>query len=113
MLSPNHDYPHFSQKVMADITCIIDEHLLYDWAISVEYTHDIEYMNTKWDKWGGTLFRVNNSLAVIDNIFSCHSNNPLSAIRLLAEKYSPASRFVFLICGASYNNKILTQNHPV
>lgn len=105
MLSPNHLYPHLSQKVMSDVTYVIENHLLYDWAISVEYTDDIEYLNTKWNRWGDTVFKIKNSSGVIDNIFSCHTSNPLYAIRLHAERFSPTSSFDFLICSASYNQE--------
>lgn len=105
MLSPNHLYPHLSQKVMSDVTYVVENCLLFEWAINVEYTDDIEYLNTSWNKWGKTLYKINNSSAVIDNIFLCHSSNPLCAMRLHAERFSPDACFDFLICSASYNRQ--------
>lgn len=103
MLSPNHLYPHLSQKVMSDLTSIIDNHLLHEWAISIEYTDDIQYLNTKWNKWGNTFFKNFNSSGVIEEVFFCHASNPLCAMRLHAEKFSPESCLYFSICSVSAN----------
>lgn len=105
MLSPNHLYPHLSQKVMSDVIYVIENHLLHDWAISIEYTDDIQYLNTSWDRWGKVFYKIVNSSGLIDAIFRCHASNPLSAMRLHAERFNPASRFDFLICRASYNKE--------
>ncbi len=105
MLSPNYLYPHISQKVISDVTYFVEKQILYDWAISIEYTDNIEYLNTRWNRWGDIFYKITNSSDVIDNIFSCHINNPVSAIRLHAEKFSPVTRFDWLIGRADHNEK--------
>lgn len=103
MLTPNHLYSHLSQNVMSDVRLIIENHLLHDWAINIEYTYDAQFTSNSWNKWGVTFFKISNYSGVIDAIFSCHVNNPLSSIRLYAERFSPASSFYFCICSARYN----------
>ena len=105
MLSPNHLYPHLSQKVISDVTYILKNHLLHDWAIYIEHTDDIQYLNTQWNKWGETFFKIKDYGNVINAVFSCHAKNPLCAIRLHAERFLPVSSFDFLICRASFNRE--------
>lgn len=104
MLSPNHQYQVLHEKVTTDVIYIVENYLLNDWAISIEHTDDIKYLNTKWERWGKTFYKPSNASIVIDSIFSCHDSNPLNAIRLYAEKYTPASRFCLFITEGSNNS---------
>ena len=98
MLTPNRHYPHLSYEVITNVAQIVDNHLINGWAVIIEYTDDIEYLNTSWQQWGKSHFKHVNSSSVIDDIFSCHVNNPLSAIRLRAVKFNPRSNLYYSVC---------------
>lgn len=98
MLTPNRLYPHLSYEVISNVAQIVDEQLINGWVIRIEYTDEIEYLTTSWKQWGKPHFKSIDSSDVIDNIFSCHVNNPLSAIRLHAEKFKPRSNLFYSVC---------------
>ena len=100
MLMQNRLYPHLSYQVITDVAQIIDNYLKGDWIIRIEYTEEIEYLNTSWQQWGKTFFKVKGPDGVIDNIFECHKNNPLCSIRLHAEKNKPVSSLYYSVCQA-------------
>jgi len=100
MLTPDHYYPHLSYEVINDIAQIIDSQLTNGWVIRIEYTDEIEYLTTSWKQWGESHFRQAGPSMVIDNIFSCHVNNPHCAIRLQAEKFNPRSNLYYSVCKA-------------
>ena len=105
MLMPNRLYPHLSYEVLNSTTEIIDNHLSDGWVIRIEYTEEVEYLNTCWKQWGKPFFNVTDSACVIDRIRSCHTDNQLSAIRLHAEKLHPRSVFCFCVCHRSHTTK--------
>ncbi|WP_126453050.1 ribulose bisphosphate carboxylase small subunit [Sulfuriflexus mobilis] len=98
MLMPNRLYPHLSYEIITDVAQVIDNHLRNDWVIRIEYTEEVEYLNTSWHQWGEAFFNITDISAVIDCIRSCHMNNQLCAIRLHAEKFHPRSIFYFCVC---------------
>lgn len=100
MLTPNHYYPNLSYEVISNIAQIVDTQLTNGWAVRIEYTNEIEYLTTSWKQWGEPHFKHASSSIVIDNIFSCHVNNPLCAIRLHAEKFDPRSNLYYAVCHA-------------
>jgi ribulose bisphosphate carboxylase small subunit len=102
MLTPNRLYPHLSYEVITDVAQIIDNHLRDDWIIRVEYTEEVEYLNTSWQQWGKPFFKIKAPAEVIDNIFACHTNNQLCSIRLHAEKINPVSSFYYSVCQACH-----------
>ncbi len=105
MLLPNRLYPGLSQKVISDLTRIIDDNLLRDWLISIEYTDEVRSLNTEWVRWGGVFLNVDGSIEVIKNIFFCHINNPSCAMRLNAVRHRMKTRFYYPICDMNQNNK--------
>lgn len=98
MLTPNRLYPHLSYEVISNIAQVVDTQLINGWAIRIEYTDEIEYLTTSWQLWGEPHFKHADSSHVIDNIFSCHVNNPLCAIRLHAEKFNPRCNLYYSVC---------------
>ncbi|MEJ2141268.1 MAG: ribulose bisphosphate carboxylase small subunit [Gammaproteobacteria bacterium] len=111
MLTPNRHYPHLSYEVISNIAQIIDTQLIDGWAIRIEYTDEIKFLTTNWQQWGELHFMHAGSSRVIDNIFSCHVNNPLCAIRLHAEKFNPRSNLYYSVCQVCDFNK-QTQGIP-
>jgi len=107
MLMPNRNYPHLSHQIINDVTQVIDNHLRGDWVIRIEYTDEIEYLNTSWQQWGKAFFKIKNPAEVVDNIYECHTNNQLCSIRLHAEKVNPVSGFYYSVCKACPDSKEL------
>jgi len=105
MLTQNRFYPHLSYEVITNIAQIIDTQLKNDWIIRIEYTDEIEYLNTSWQQWGKAFFKIKATAEVMDNIFECHINNQLCSIRLQAEKIYPASKLYYSICHACHISK--------
>jgi len=101
MLMQNRYYPHLSYEVMTEIAQMIDSHLSGDWIIRIEYTDEVEFLNTSWQQWGESFFKIKASTEVMDNILSCHINNQLCSIRLHAEKTYPVSSLYYSVCQAS------------
>ena len=102
MLMPNRHYPHLSYQVIKDVAQVIENHLRGDWVIRIEFTDDIEYLNTGWQQWGKPFFKIKAPDDVIDNIFACHRNNQLCTIRLHAEKFNPVSSLYYSVCQACH-----------
>jgi len=100
MLMPNRHYPHLSYEVITGVAQLIDSHLRDAWVITVEYTDEIKYINTRWKQWGKQYFINYDSTEVVDNIFSCHVNNRLCSIRIHAEKFNPECSLYYSICQA-------------
>ena len=98
MLMPNRLYPHLSYEVITEVAQIVDNNLRDGWLIRIEYTEEVEYLNTSWHRWGEDLFNITNVSDVIDSIRSCHMKNQFCAIRLRAEKLHPRSTLYFCVC---------------
>ena len=105
MLTNNRLYPHLSYEVITNIAQIIDTQLKNDWVIRIEYTNEIEYLNTSWQQWGKSFFKIKAPDEVMDNIFACHLNNQSCTIRLHAEKFNPSCNFYFSVCQACQVSK--------
>lgn len=100
MLIPDRNYPHLSYEVISSIARIVDAQLIDGWAVRIEYTDKVQYLKTDWHQWGGVHYKYDNSASVMDCIFSCHVNNPMCAIRLHAEKFSPSTNLYYSVCQA-------------
>lgn len=103
MLILNRNYTNLSFQVINDVEQVIDSHLGHDWIIRIEYTDEVEYLNTSWQQWGKTFFKIKAPADIMDNIFDCHVNNQLCAIRLHAEKFNPVSSLYYSVCRACQN----------
>jgi len=98
MLMTNNHNPYLSYAVINDVARIVDNYLRDDWVIRIEYTDEVEYMNTNWQLWGKPFFKIKAPNEVMDNIFACHINNQFCSIRLHAEKYNLVSSFYYSVC---------------
>jgi len=103
MLVLNRNYTNLSFQVINRVERVIDTHLKHDWIIRIEYTDEIEYLNTSWQQWGKSFFKIKTPVEVMDNIFDCHINNQLCSIRLHAEKFNPVSSLFYSVCQACKN----------
>lgn len=100
MLSPDLQYSHRFYANLSDVSGMVENQLAGAWVIRVEYTPKIEYLTTRWQQWGEAFINISEASGVIENISSCIIHNPLCAIRLHAEKFSPRSCLYFSICRA-------------
>ena len=100
MLTQNRLYPHLSYQVITEVAQVLDNQLRDDWVIRIEYTKEVEYLNTYWQQWGKPFFNIKAPTEVMDNILACHINNQLCSIRLHAEKINPVSNLYYSICEA-------------
>lgn len=105
MLMRNRHYPHLSYQVINDVARVIDNQLKDDWVIRIEYTNEIEYLNTSWQQWGKTFFKIKAPVEIMDSILACHINNQFCSIRLHAEKINPVSNLYYSVCQACHDSK--------
>lgn len=98
MLMQNRLYPHLSYQVITDVAEVLDNQLRDNWVIRIEYTKEVEYLNTHWQQWGKPFFNIKAPAEVMDNILACHINNQLCSIRLHAEKVMPVSNLYYSVC---------------
>ena len=78
-----------------NIENFIDQSLLGDWVIRVEYSGNNSKKQTGWIQWGSTLFAIRSPDEVMDAIDACHSSFPEQEIRIYAEKVRPEMRMVY------------------
>ena len=75
---------------------IIDNSLLSDWAIRIEYLgHDSE--TAGWQLWDKTFFAIRSASPVITSLAACYEKHSKCTIRIAAEKFRPQSRLVFSV----------------
>ena len=115
---------HYSQAIKPDtayLRKVIENSLLRDWVIRVEY-HGEETGINCWQLWDKTFFAIGSAKDVIQAITNCYKAHPRSTIRLYAEKFRPQTRMLFTVYNPQYlhteterktrsNNRPLTQPH--
>jgi ribulose bisphosphate carboxylase small subunit len=84
-----------------NIENFIDQSLLGDWAIRVEYAKNNSQGQLSWFQWGSTMFAIKSPADVMEAIDNCHANYPAQEIRIHAEKFRPEMRMVYSIFRAS------------
>jgi len=88
---------NYSQAIRPDtayIKKIIENGLLCDWAISIEY-HTSGIETAGWQLWNKTFFAVRSAEAVLESLLDCHAKHPRRSIRINAEKYRPQCRVLY------------------
>lgn len=78
----------------AYIKKIIENSLLSDWAISIEY-HSNGIDTAGWQLWNRSFFAVRSAEAVLESLLDCHAKHPRCCIRINAEKYRPQCRVLY------------------
>ena len=85
----------------AHIRKIIENSLLCDWAIKIEYL-DMESEIATWQTWDKTWFAVNSARPVLESLANCYKANPRFIIRIHAEKFRPQSTLLFCVYNPSH-----------
>jgi ribulose bisphosphate carboxylase small subunit len=80
---------------------IIENSLLSNWAISIEYQIG-ETDTTIWQLWDKTYFAIRSAEAVLDSLIDCYTKHSRCAIRINAEKYHPQSRILYTVYNPQY-----------
>ncbi|MBI1422182.1 MAG: hypothetical protein GC149_01865 [Gammaproteobacteria bacterium] len=95
---------NYSQAIKPDtayVKRIIENSLLSDWAIRIEYQSG-ESENTGWQLWDKTFFAISTAEAVLTALRDCYTKHPKCAIRLHAEKFRPQTRIVYTVYDPQY-----------
>ncbi|MGV6857510.1 MAG: ribulose bisphosphate carboxylase small subunit [bacterium] len=91
---------NFSPTKMDTVRQTVNNALLYDWAIRVEYmSADAEY-GDDWQQWEKPLFALDSAQEVLDAITDCHTSHPHSSIRLSAQKLRPRTHILLCVHNA-------------
>ena len=80
----------------AYIKKIIDNSLLSDWAIRIEYL-DHASETADWQLWDKTFFAIRSASPVIASLDACYEKHSKCTIRIAAEKFRPQSRLLFSV----------------
>lgn len=80
----------------AQIRKLVENSLLFDWVIRIEYTNN-ESDCTTWEQWRDTFFALRSADSVLSLIKHCYTNNPGCVIRINAEKVRPQTRMLFTV----------------
>ncbi len=80
----------------AYIRKIIENSLLADWAIRIEY-HGIESDTNGWQLWDKTFFALRSADEVVQAIADCYTKQPQCAIRMNASKFRPQSSMLYTV----------------
>ena len=73
----------------------IDQSLLGNWSIRVEYAGVNSQGQMGWKLWGNTLFAIGSPSEVLEAIDACHAYYPEQEIRIYAENLRPEMRMVY------------------
>ena len=95
---------HYSQAIKPDtayLKKIIENSLLRDWAIRIEY-HGGETVTSGWQRWDKTFFSIQSAKDVVQAISNCYQAYPRCTIRLHAEKFRPQTRMLFTVYNPQY-----------
>jgi ribulose bisphosphate carboxylase small subunit len=85
----------------AYIKKIIENSLLSDWAIRIEY-QELESELACWQLWDNTFFALRSANTVVESLMKCYTKNPKCTIRINAEKFSPQSNMLFTVYNPSF-----------
>ena len=95
---------NYSQAIRPDtayIKKIIENSLLSNWAISIEYQTS-ETDTASWQLWDKAFFAIRSAEAVLDSLVDCYTKHPRSTIRINAEKFHPQSRILYTVYNPQY-----------
>ena len=85
----------------AYIKKIIENSLLSDWAIKIEY-QEVESESSSWQLWDNTFFALRSAKPVLESLMKCYTKNPKSTIRINAEKFRPESQLLYTVYDPSF-----------
>lgn len=76
---------------------LIENSLMHDWAISIEYAAKSHQNYTEWLKWDKKFYGIKDSDHVLEEIMACCKNNPGCSMKLVCEQFSPECRLIYCI----------------
>ena len=76
---------------------LIENSFMHDWAIRIEYADKSQQQGSQWLKWNKTIFAINDSTPVMQDIVECCRNHPDCSMKLICEHYNPYYRFIYCI----------------
>jgi ribulose bisphosphate carboxylase small subunit len=79
---------------------IIENSLLSDWAIRIEF-QEVESESANWLLWDNTFFALRSSIPVLESLMKCYTKNPKCTIRINAEKFRPQSHLLYTVYNPS------------
>lgn len=100
----------------AYIKKIIENSLLSDWAIKIEYL-ETGPESAGWQLWDNTFFALRSAKPVLESLMKCYTQNPKSTIRINAEKFRPQSHLLYTVYNPGFapseteSKPQLTRNH--
>ena len=83
------------KKDLGQIRDIIENSLLYDWAINIEYAVMTKANKVAWSKWDKTFFAITDSDPVLEKIMECCRNNPDCSMKLVCEHFCPDYQLIY------------------
>jgi ribulose bisphosphate carboxylase small subunit len=90
---------NYSQAIKPDtayIKKIIENSLLSDWAVRIEYlSPDAE--TAVWQLWDKTFFALSSARPVMTALAACYEKHSSGAIRIAAEKFRPQTRLIHMV----------------
>jgi len=90
---------NYSQAIKPDtayIKKIIENSLLSEWAIRIEYLgHDSE--TEDWQLWDKAFFAIRSAGSVMTALAACYEKHSRCTIRIAAEKFRPQSRMLYTV----------------
>ncbi len=95
---------NYSQAIRPDtayIKKIIENSLLSDWNISIEY-HPSGIDTAGWQLWNKAFFAIRSAEAVLESLLDCYTKHPRSSIRIHAEKFRPQCRVLYTVYNPVY-----------
>lgn len=90
---------NYSQAIKPDtayIKKIIENSLLSDWAIRIEYL-DNDSETADWQLWDKAFYAIRSASPVMTALVTCYEKNSRCAIRIAAEKFRPQSRLLYTV----------------
>ena len=95
------NYANAIRPDTAYIKKIIENSLLCEWAIRIEYECS-ESGSTCWQCWDKAFFAIRSAEAVVKALMDCFSKYPYSAIRINAEKFRPQTSVLYTVYNPRY-----------
>jgi ribulose bisphosphate carboxylase small subunit len=95
------NHVHAIKLDTANIRNIIENSLLADWAIRIEYL-EAEADSAHWQLWDEIFFALRTAKPVVESLVDCYTKNSNRTIRINAEKFRPQSRLLFTVCNPGY-----------
>ena len=80
---------------LIDAARFINNHLLHDWVVRVQYCDTVNSRYTRWRQWGETFYAIDTPMTVVGAVQECRVYFPGHAIQLHAERYNPTVQFKY------------------